>query len=79
MQAVEFEADIQNGKILLPEEFQRMKTGHLRVIALFQDNPGDTEAPQSLTAEALDFPNSTGGFALDWESSKLTRGQLNER
>jgi hypothetical protein len=79
MQAVEFEADIQNGMIFLPKEFNRMKTGHLRVIALFQDNQEDTEKQQSLMAEALDFPNNTGPFDLNWESIKFSRDEMNER
>ena len=40
MQAVEFEADIQNGMIPLPGELRLIQKGHLRIIALFQALPG---------------------------------------
>jgi hypothetical protein len=79
MQAVEFEADIQNGMIFLPKEFERMKSGHLRVIALFQDNQVKAETQHSLVAEALDFPDNSGPFDLNWESIKLSRDEMNER
>lgn len=38
MQAIEFETDIENGTITIPKELQMMKSGHLRIIALFQDS-----------------------------------------
>lgn len=76
MQAVEFEADIQNGMIPLPAELRLMQTGHLRIIALFQDTI-DEDQPD--LAEALSFPGMTGGFALNWARSKMTREQMNER
>jgi hypothetical protein len=76
MQAVEFEADIQNGMIPLPRELQLRKTGHLRIIALFQEAVHER---QSDLAEALSFPGRTGGFDLNWDSCKETREQMNER
>ncbi len=76
MQAVEFEADIQNGMIPLPGELRLIQKGHLRIIALFQETADER---QSDLAEALSFPGMTGGFALNWESSKVTREQMNER
>ncbi len=44
MQAVEFEADIQNGMIPLPKELRLMQKGHLRVISLFPENSVDTHS-----------------------------------
>lgn len=76
MQAVEFEADIQNGMIPLPEELRLIQKGHLRIIALFQET---VDERQSDLAEALSFPGKTGGFPLNWASSKVTREQMNER
>ena len=76
MQAVEFEADVQNGMIPLPGELRLMQKGHLRIIALFQET---VDERSSDLAEALSFPDMTGGFALNWESCSLTREQMNER
>lgn len=76
MQAVEFEADIQNGMIPLPGDLQLIQKGHLRIIALFQET---VDERQSDLAEALSFPGRTGGFPLNWASSKVTREQMNER
>jgi len=76
MQAIEFEADIQNGMIPLPRELQLMKEGHIRVIALFQET---IDEQSSSLAEALSFPSLASGFALNLEQSKLSREQMNER
>ncbi len=76
MQAVEFEADIQNGMIPLPGKLRLLQTGHLRIIALFQDTI-DEDQPD--LAEALRFPDTAGSFTLNWDTNKDTREQMNER
>ena len=39
MQAVEFEAVVQGGMIKLPKSIRNLPSEHLRIIAVFPDNP----------------------------------------
>lgn len=75
MHAVEFEADVQNGMITLPESLQGAGT-HIRLIALLDD---PQNADQGVVSTALAYTKALQGYPLDWEHNKLTREQMNER
>ena len=75
MQAIEFEANTQNGVILLPKELQALNKTHMKFIALFDETTDET----GNVAKALSFLDKAGSYNLSWEAEKLSREQMNER
>ncbi|TDN95750.1 hypothetical protein [Halomonas ventosae] len=43
MYAVEFETDIRDGIVKIPEEHERLKNAHARVVVLVEEPEADTE------------------------------------
>ena len=53
MQAVEFEADIQDGVVRVPEQYAQLKNAHARVVILFEESPEASPVDDRMTG--LDF------------------------
>ena len=69
MQAVEFQTQVKDGHITIPEAYQQEVTGMVRVIILTQSH---SKTP-NLLDDLLDDPLVIAGF------SPLTRDQSHER
>ncbi|MCY7350311.1 MAG: hypothetical protein LH606_06555 [Cytophagaceae bacterium] len=70
MKAIEFEAEIQNGLIAIPEQYPEFKRGRVKVIVL-QD---EKEAAYKKFLEALDAANKTA--AQYPELSEMTMEEI---
>ncbi|MBL1266656.1 MAG: hypothetical protein COA87_002665 [Halomonas sp.] len=53
MHAIEFEADIQNGMVKIPDEYAHLKNRHARIVVLYE-NTSD-EADVSIKQVGIDF------------------------
>ncbi|CEP36914.1 Putative uncharacterized protein [Halomonas sp. R57-5] len=53
MQAIEFEADIQNGVVKIPDEYAHLKNRHARIVVLYE-NTADEES-SSVRQVGIDF------------------------
>ncbi len=43
MYAVEFETDIRNGMVKIPDQYARLKNAHARVVLLVEEPDADTD------------------------------------
>ncbi|KXS54491.1 MAG: hypothetical protein AWU57_1115 [Marinobacter sp. T13-3] len=43
MYAIEFEADIRDGVLKIPEQYARLKNAHARIVVLLEGNNSDSE------------------------------------
>jgi len=41
--AIEFEADIRDGVLKIPEQYARLKNAHARIVVLLEGNNSDSE------------------------------------
>ena len=57
MQAIEFQTRIENGAILIPEEYKSQLTGPVRVIVMTEDRSVDSSMIQELLANPLKVPD----------------------
>ncbi len=53
MYAIEFEADIQNGTVKIPEQYSHLQNSHARIVIMVKD-----QSSQELTENNLDLSNS---------------------
>ena len=53
MQAIEFETDIQNGVVKIPEEYGYLKNRHARIVVLYENTTEETNISADQTC--LDF------------------------
>lgn len=58
MYAIEFETDVQDGVVQIPEEYQQLRNKHVRVVVLVKDDDADMEL------EALS--NHSANLVDDW-------------
>ena len=42
MYAIEFEADLQDGVLVIPDDYKSLNKRHVRVVILFDDHRGDS-------------------------------------
>ena len=65
MYAIEFEADVVDGRIQLPEEYRSLESTHLKAIILLPEKPGASEtAPRK-----YDFRDLAG--QLTWQGDAV--------
>ena len=57
MQAIEFEADIKEGVVKLPPEYQHLKNTHARIVVLFDATDAQNGANYLTTGKVIDFSN----------------------
>lgn len=62
MYAIEFETDIQDGVVKIPDEYQQLKNKHARVVILIADNPEDEGLRM--------FSNHSAGLVEEWQDAK---------
>lgn len=53
MHAIEFEADIQNGVVKIPDEYAHLKNRHARIVVLYENTTD--EACSSVKQVGIDF------------------------
>ena len=53
MNAIEFEADIQNGVVKIPDEYGHLKNRHARIVVLYENTTEELNIPASQTE--IDF------------------------
>jgi len=61
MQAVEFRAAIENGRLAIPEEFKQLEHKLVRVVLLIED---DQE-----TSETRALSNHSAGLVKEWQGA----------
>lgn len=71
MQAVEFEADVIDNKIEIPQTFRFLNSHHVKLVALFDEKV----KPEDVTAEENPFtsPASVDSISL------ISRDEIHER
>lgn len=57
MKAIEFETQVRNGRIELPEKFKDELTGSVRVILLIEEPSGKPDALEELMANPIKVEN----------------------
>ncbi|MAN51534.1 hypothetical protein [Marinimicrobium sp.] len=65
MYAIEFEADVIDGQIRLPDEYKALESTHLKAIILIPDAPTAIKEP----ANKYDFKDLSG--KLTWEGDAV--------
>lgn len=66
MYAIEFETDIQNGVVKIPEQYQSLTNKHARVVILLDDEGrGNTEAQQD-DIELRAASDHSAGLVEEW-------------
>lgn len=53
MHAIEFEADIQNGMVKIPDEYAHLKNRHARIVVLYENTTDEADA--SIKQVGIDF------------------------
>lgn len=62
MYAIEFETDIQNGLVKIPEKYTRLKNGHARIVVLYDSDFEEndiTEQPKEIDFSQVKAPSLT--------------------
>ncbi|MBD3655342.1 hypothetical protein [Marinobacter sp.] len=54
MYAIEFETEIRDGIVRIPEQYTRLKNGHARVVVLLDDVDPDVRAFSNHSAESIE-------------------------
>lgn len=72
MQAIEFEADIRDGMVKIPDEYGELKNRHARIVVLYENSA--TESRESAQSSGLDFssikaPTLTGQEGVAYQRS----------
>lgn len=70
MQAIEFETDIQNGVVKIPEEYGYLKNRHARIVVLYENTTEETNISADQTC--LDFasvkaPSLTAHHGVEYQ------------
>ncbi len=60
MYAIEFETDIRDGVMLIPEQYERLRNTHARVVVLIDE--GETHSDPEIRA----FSNHTAETIEEW-------------
>ena len=53
MQAIEFEADIQDGMVKIPDEYGELRNRHARIVVLYENCTSEPSKPE--LSSGLDF------------------------
>ena len=61
MQAFEFRAAIEDGRLVIPEEFKQLEHKRVHVVLLIEDNQD--------TAETRSLSNHSAGLVEEWQST----------
>lgn len=55
MQAIEFETDIKEGIVKIPDEYQQLKNAHAKIVVLFEAPQAHAGVESPSTGKELDF------------------------
>ncbi|XUO88141.1 hypothetical protein RVM26_03320 [Halomonas sp. KM072] len=72
MQAIEFEADIQDGMVKIPDEYGDLKNRHARIVVLYENStaaPSEPEASSGLDFSSVKAPTLTAQEGLEYQRS----------
>lgn len=61
MYAIEFETEIRNGVMVIPEKYARLKNTHARVVILVDEDDSREDS------EVRAFSNHTAGIIDEWK------------
>lgn len=61
MYAIEFEADIRDGAVKIPEGYKSLQARHVRVVILFEKDPDG--------AELRALSNHSAGLVSEWQDA----------
>ena len=66
MYAIEFETEIKNGTVKIPDQYERLRNGHARIVVLMEEEP-DTPAPISFKNGKISAFKDQDGVAAQRE------------
>ncbi|MFU8838837.1 MAG: hypothetical protein ACNA75_11110 [Thiohalomonadaceae bacterium] len=73
MYAIEFEADIQDGVVKIPEIYRQLDNSHAKIVLMVEDNKLPTQ-----TVAELDFSNTPIQAFLGQDALDIQKAMRNE-
>ncbi|WP_404463378.1 hypothetical protein LG331_12030 [Vreelandella aquamarina] len=72
MQAIEFEADIQDGMVKIPDEYGDLKNRHARIVVLYENSTSEPSEPGpsfGLDFSSVNAPTLTTQEGVEYQRS----------
>ncbi|OZT73058.1 hypothetical protein [Vreelandella boliviensis] len=76
MHAIEFEMDIQNGMVKIPDEYEHLKNRHARIVVLYENTSDEADA--SVKQVAIDFTSVKAPSLVAQEGVEYQRNLRDE-
>lgn len=65
MYAIEFEADIQNGIVKIPDEYRQLENRHAKIVIMVKDEHSTPQVESELDLSSTDIQSFSGRDALE--------------
>ncbi|WP_249979280.1 hypothetical protein [Vreelandella olivaria] len=76
MQAIEFETDIQNGIVKIPDEYAHLKNRHARIVVFYENTA--VETGESAQPSGVDFTSVKAPTLTTHDGVEYQRGLRDE-